>query len=107
MASIFSRRVAINLNSDSLGSSRCHSVRFLVGRNLLLVRERQADVVQTIEQAVPAKRLDLKRYRQARLVRDPTGLQVDLEFVTRLRRAAEQIVDRRIGEPYRKHPVFE
>ena len=56
------RRGEINSPAPAQPPSLC---RF-VGGDLVFVLERQADVVQAVEQAVAAERLDLEGDRQAR-----------------------------------------
>ena len=41
-------------------------MRRFVGRDLVAMRQRQADVVQAVQQAVAAERLDLERNSRAR-----------------------------------------
>ena len=71
MASIFlAARGSVHRAEFSCGGShaleRRQTVGRFVGRDLVLVRQRQADVVQAVQQAMAAERLDLERNRQAR-----------------------------------------
>ena len=57
-----------------------------VGGDLVLVLERQADVVQAVEQAMAAERLDLERQQQAVVVGERLLLQIGRERVAGLSR---------------------
>ena len=51
------------------------------GANLVCVAQRQSDVVETVEQAVFAKALDLKRQRDAIGLDDDLTLQINRQLV--------------------------
>ena len=70
--------------------------------------QRQADVVQAVEQAVAAERLDLERQRQAVVVGERARFEVGRQLVAgMLGRALEQVVDLLFAEPDRQHAVLE
>ncbi len=70
--------------------------------------EREPDIVQPVEQAMPPEIFDFKRQRQAEVIGQPTRFQVDSELITWMFSAAlEKIVDRIVGKANRQHAVFE
>ena len=72
---------------------------FFEGGDFVGVLERQADVVQAVQQAVAAERFDFERQRQAVIVGQSPHFQIDRQLIAwMLGAAAEQIVDGRVGQ---------
>ena len=71
--------------------------RVFVGRDLVFVGQRQADVVQTVQQAMFAERIDVELEFQARGVGHRLRLQIDRQVVLARGGTAEQFVDVRFG----------
>jgi len=77
-------------------------------RYLRFVLERQCDVVQAIEQAMPAERFDLERVAQARVIDDGAAFQVGRESIAFAGlAAAEQLVDLPFIKPHGQQAVLE
>ncbi len=79
-----------------------------VGRDFVLLLQRQADVIETMDQAVLAERFDLERLRVAVLIAQGLLFEIDGQLVAGvLRGALEQIFDLFFSQTNRKHAVFE
>src|SRR5690606_19190930 len=77
-------------------------------RDFVFVLQRNADVVQSFQQAVAPERIDLERKRQVVVIRDGALLQVDGELVPRRGLgAAEELVDLLLGQPHGQNAVLE
>ena len=82
--------------------------RRLIGPDIVCVLKGQADIVQTIEQAVLAKRIDLKSDAFAVRANDLLRFQINRQCITFvLRNLAEQLVNNGFVQHDRQHAVLE
>ena len=83
-------------------------MRPLVLGDIVFVLERQADVVEAVEQAMAAELFDIERNRQAKVVGERFLFEIGRELVAGMSGSTlEQVVDLGVAEHDRQHAVLE
>ena len=83
-------------------------MRLLELGNAIFVSQRQADVVQTVQQAVATERFDFEFLRPTKFIADGACFEIDRKPIGgMLRGAAKQLINVGVGQPDWQHSVFE
>src|SRR6266852_2077010 len=83
-------------------------MRFLVRNDSVLVRQRQRDIVEALEQALLVEWLDLETRRPSEVIRHRLLFQIDRQPIRLVVPGrAKDVLDVVVGERYRQKPILQ